>query len=125
LRSIARAGKRLRTEHFDVRAVASLSRLEHARIGLVVPKHGRSAVDRNRLKRRLRELCRTLLLPGAPPLDVVIHARPSAYRVTFDELGKIMRHLTGQLTRLAERLTASADSSDADPVVASDDPPSV
>jgi ribonuclease P protein component len=125
LRSIARAGKRLRTEHFDVRAVASLSRLDHARIGLVIPKHGRSAVDRNRLKRRLRELCRLLLLPGAPPLDVVIHARPSAYRVTFDELERIIRHLTGQLPRLAERLSAATDSSDGAPLVASDDLPSV
>jgi ribonuclease P protein component len=125
LRSIARAGKRLRTEHLDVRAVASLSRLEHARIGLVVPKHGRSAVDRNRLKRRLRELCRTLLLPGAPPLDIVIHARPSAYRVPFDELAKIIRQLAGQLSRLTGRVSASAGSSDADPLVAPDDKPSV
>jgi RNase P protein component len=65
------------------------------------------------------------MLPDAPPLDVVIHARPSAYRVTFDELEKIIRHLTGQLPRLAERFSASKDSPGADQRVSSDDPPSV
>jgi len=65
------------------------------------------------------------MLPHAPPLDVVIHARSSAYRVTFDELEKIIRHLTGQLPRLAERLSASKDSPGADQLVSSDDPPSV
>jgi RNase P protein component len=66
-----------------------------------------------------------LLLPGAPALDVVIHARPSAYRVTFDELEKIVRNLTEQLVRIAERLSASKDSLRADKLVSSDDPPSV
>lgn len=65
------------------------------------------------------------MLPGAPPLDVVIHARPSAYRVAFDELEKIIRNLTGQLVRIAERLPVPKDSLDADQLVSSDDPPSV
>jgi hypothetical protein len=64
------------------------------------------------------------LLPDVPPIDVVIHARPSAYRVTFDELRKIIRHLTGQLPLLAERVSVSTDSS-ADPLVSSDDSPPV
>ena len=39
-----------------------LSRLP--RVGIVVPRHQHSAVDRNRLKRRLRELVRLELLPA-------------------------------------------------------------
>lgn len=44
-----------------------LSPLPHARVGFVVPKYGHSSVDRNRLKRRLRELVRTRLLPALRP----------------------------------------------------------
>lgn len=84
--------------------VASLSRLDHARIGLIVPKHGQTAVRRNQLKRRLRELCRTLVLPDAPPVDVVIHARPSAYKVAFDELTDIIQRMNQQLVTLSSRL---------------------
>jgi RNase P protein component len=43
------------------------SALPHARVGFVVPKYGHSSVDRNRLKRRLRELVRTRLLPALRP----------------------------------------------------------
>ena len=35
---------------------------------MIVPRHRHTAVARNRLKRRLRELVRTQLLPAAPPL---------------------------------------------------------
>ena len=45
------------------------------------------------------------MLPVAPPLDVVIHTRPSAYRVTFDELEAIIVRLTAQLPAVAERLS--------------------
>ena len=33
------------------------------RVGLIVPRHRQTAVARNRLKRRLRELTRLRLLP--------------------------------------------------------------
>ena len=56
------------------------------RVGIVVPRHKHSAVDRNRLKRRLRELARLRLLPTLPPGQVVIRARPEAYTATFDQL---------------------------------------
>lgn len=84
--------------------VASLLRLPHARVGLVVPKHGRSAVERNTLKRRLRELSRTVLLPDAPAVDIVIHTRPSAYRLEFAELGTLVEQLRLQIHRVAASL---------------------
>ena len=57
-----------------------------------MPRHGHSAVDRNTLKRRLRELVRTQLLTGlrarAPfdALDVALRARREAYAATFEQL---------------------------------------
>ena len=86
-------GKRLRTEHLDVRAVASLLRSDHPRVGFIVPKHRRSIVERNRLKRRLRELARTRLLPELAPVDVVVRARPEAYHASFDALAAEMERV--------------------------------
>jgi len=60
--AVRRVGTRIRVEYLDVRAV--ISALPHARVGFVVPKYGHSSVERNRLKRRLRELVRTRLLPA-------------------------------------------------------------
>ena len=77
-------GKRLRTRHLEVRAVASP--LPHPRIGFVVPRHKQTAVDRNRLKRRLREIVRLHLLRFLPPLDVVIRTKPGAYGAAYQTL---------------------------------------
>jgi ribonuclease P protein component len=55
-------------------------------VGIIVPRYKHSAVDRNRLKRRLRELVRTRLLAVMPPVDLVVRALPSAYEVGFDGL---------------------------------------
>lgn len=70
--------------HLEVRAAASL--LSHPRVGFIVPKHKRSGVERNRLKRRLRELVRTRMLPQLPPADVVIRPAPAAYDASFEAL---------------------------------------
>jgi ribonuclease P protein component len=53
-----------------------------------VPKFGRSAVERNRLKRRIREIIRTHVLQNLPVADVVIRTRPSTYDVPRPELLK-------------------------------------
>jgi ribonuclease P protein component len=84
--------------HLDVRAIASP--LGHPRIGIVVPRYSGSAVDRNRLKRRLRELVRTRLLAVAPSVDVVIRARPDAYAVSFEMLEADIMRVATQLPRL-------------------------
>jgi ribonuclease P protein component len=68
------------------------------RIGLVVPRFKQSAVARNRLKRRLRELSRIRLLPANLPVDVVLRVRPEAYGATFDALAT-------DIARALERLT--------------------
>jgi ribonuclease P protein component len=75
----------MQTECLEARASASL--LPHSRVGVVVPKHGQKIVDRNRTKRRLRELVRLRLLPVIGRVDLLVRAKPEAYRSTFDELG--------------------------------------
>jgi ribonuclease P protein component len=69
------------------------------RIGLVVPRFKQSAVARNRLKRRLRELIRVRLLPADLAADVVLRIRPDAYSATFDALGLDVAQVLTQLTR--------------------------
>jgi len=56
------------------------------RMGLIVPKFQSTAVARNRLRRRLREIWRRELQPGQPAWDVVIRARRDAYRASFADL---------------------------------------
>lgn len=56
------------------------------RVALVVPKYGFTAVRRNRLKRRLRELARQTLLPRAVSCDVLLRARREAYTASFELL---------------------------------------
>ena len=84
--------------HLDVRAIASP--LGHPRVGLVVPRYAGSAVDRNRLKRRLRELVRTCLLPAAPSVDVVIRSRREAYAASFAALEADIGRAVEQIGRI-------------------------
>lgn len=84
MQAVSREGKRIRTAHLDVRVHASP--LAHPRIGIIVPRYGHTAVLRNRLKRRLRELARTELLPRLAAVDVVIKARREGYDADFATL---------------------------------------
>jgi ribonuclease P protein component len=58
----------------------------HPRMGLIVPKFQSSAVARNRLRRRLREIWRQDLQPHQPAWDLVIRARREAYGAPFERL---------------------------------------
>lgn len=62
-----------------------------------MPKQKHSSVERNRLKRRLRELARTRLLPVLPAVDLVIRTMPAAYEASFAALEQ-------QVGTVAERL---------------------
>jgi ribonuclease P protein component len=66
-------------------------------VGLIVPRHGQSAVNRNRLKRRLREIIRHDVLPAERGLDIVIRAAPGAYAVPFADLRVEMNGVLGRL----------------------------
>ena len=93
-----REGKRIRTEHLELRIVASL--LHHPRIGFIVPKHGRSIVERNQLKRRLREIVRQNILQRIPPVDMIVRTRPEAYSATFASLERELLCGGAQIERL-------------------------
>ncbi len=68
----------------------SASPVAHPRVGVVVPKHRHNAVERNRLKRRLREVLRLEVLPRLADrdaiMDVLVRARREAYNATFEQL---------------------------------------
>ena len=74
----------MQTERLEARASASL--LSYPRVGVVVPKHRQKIVDRNRVKRRLREIVRTGLLGELGSVDLLIRAKPEAYRSSFEQL---------------------------------------
>lgn len=90
IRHLLTRGKRKRTASLDV--FLSASPASRARLGLVVPKHGRRIVDRNLLKRRLREIGRRRILPrldaSGRAYDVLIRARARAYGVDFEALAR-------------------------------------
>lgn len=73
------------------------------RAGVVVPRYKHSAVDRNRLKRRLRELIRLHLLPLGIPLDLVVWAQRAGYDASFDQLRTEIESLVPRLGRFVKR----------------------
>lgn len=99
----------MRTAVIDARATASLlasgallgssdpAASTRVRVGLVVPRYKHSAVDRNTLKRRLREIVRQEWLPVLPPIDVVLRVTPPAYERDFEALQREMRQLVNKL----------------------------
>jgi len=93
IRGLLERGKRERTAGLDVFFAPSPA--SRSRLGLIVPKYGRRIVDRNKLKRRLRELGRREVLPALDargvPWDVLFRARPRAYGADFEELAGDVR----------------------------------
>jgi ribonuclease P protein component len=77
-------GRRRRLEHLDM--IWMENRSGQPRMGLIVPKFQSSAVARNRLRRRLREIWRRELQAYQPAWDIIIRARREAYGASFDAL---------------------------------------
>ena len=84
LRRVQQRGRRQRLEHLDV--LWTDNQAGHPRMGLIVPKFQSTAVARNRLRRRLREVWRRELMGTVPSMDVVIRARREAYQAGFTSL---------------------------------------
>ncbi len=99
IRALYRRGKRRRTDHLDVFVTDSPAL--RPRVVVVVPKYGRRIVQRNRLRRRLREAIRIEWLPKCleqgVALDVLVRARPEAYETTFQQLTDEVRVIAEQL----------------------------
>ena len=74
------------------------------KVGITVSKRYGGAVQRNRFRRRVRELLRARLDDLRPGWDVVVVARPAAAKATSLELASALEHLTerAHLTRMIE-----------------------
>jgi ribonuclease P protein component len=86
------AGKRFYSGRALVAFAVPNSSDKH-RVGVTASRMLKSSVDRNRARRRLRELARVILLGPDSPLtglgiryDVVLIARPAALEVPFADL---------------------------------------
>jgi len=77
-------GRRRRFEHLDMIWLDNTT--GHPRMGLIVPRFQSSAVARNRLRRRIREIWRRELQQHQPAWDLVIRARREAYAAEFAAL---------------------------------------
>ena len=99
IREILRRGSRKKTSHLDVFFLSSKE--DHSRVGFIVPKHHRSAVERNRVKRRLREVGRREILPRLREegvhLDLLIRARREAYKASYQQLSSELLEVTEEL----------------------------
>lgn len=130
IEQVRKEGKRVRTASMDVRAVASLQPFGtprdpmpaptsavpvHGRVGLIVPKYGHGSVDRNKVKRRLREIVRVETLPVMPPFDIVVRIAPRAYERSFAELRDEVRKWTRQLRQLQPPIPAPKRAVDESP----------
>ncbi len=95
IRRLLAKGKRQRTASLDVYVTASVA--ARSRLGVIVPKHGRRIVDRNLLKRRLREIGRRQILPALDARgarrDILIRARVAAYGAEFETLAREVSEL--------------------------------
>jgi ribonuclease P protein component len=76
------------------------NQLGHPRVGFTVSTKVGGAVQRNRVRRRLREAARPLIVGSKEAVDLVVVARPEAAVATFAELAAELRELTGKLVSL-------------------------
>lgn len=77
-----------------------------------MPRFRHSAVLRNRVKRRLREIARLHLLPAGISADIVLHIRPEAYDASFDNLVEEVLSTVNQLRRWFGDVSMSSTSTD-------------
>lgn len=91
-------GDRLRGRSLELRWLPAARPVTRATC--ITPRFGHSAVERNRLRRRLKSLIMDVLLSGAGSRDYLVRASPSAYDLDFDGLRE-------ELTDLAARLDTS------------------
>jgi len=67
--------------------------LGHSRFGFVVSKRLGKAVNRNKIKRRMREAARLRVGQIKPGFDLVFIARKRICRATYAEIEQSLEHL--------------------------------
>ena len=93
---------------YALRPADRRSEIPGPRVGLTVPKALGKAVDRNRIKRRLREAVRAALPLLTSPVDVVLHPRRSVIDLDFT-------HLKREVTTIFRSVQAACDRNAATP----------
>ncbi len=78
------SGRRVHAQFVDV--AWRPNTLTHPRLAVVVPRFQHSAVARNRVRRRLREVARRGPLAALPAVDVIVRARRGAYTAPVADL---------------------------------------
>ena len=92
---------------------ASRSQTQGPRVGLTVPKALGKAVDRNRIKRRLRELVREALPRlGSFPVDIILHPKRTVLDADFPvlqkEIAMIFKSIRAKVAADGAKLAASS-----------------
>ena len=82
-------------------AVLLPSNLEQSRVGFTLPGSFGSAVERNRTKRRLREVVRRNWAELGPGWDIVLQPRRTALALEFSEIEETVRRLFQSCARAA------------------------
>lgn len=91
-----REGRRIRTAHLDL--AWRTNRYARPRAAIIVPRYQFTAVARNRLRRRLREILRRGVMTTLPPVDLVVRAKRPAYAASFATLRAELTDAAGRLT---------------------------
>ena len=86
---ISKEGKRYQTEHFQVSVCPN--RLSLRRLGIAVGKRVGKAVERNRLKRIIREVFRLNKAELLPSSDFVITGKKGAAGLNFSQVAKELK----------------------------------
>ncbi|MDP2470193.1 MAG: ribonuclease P protein component [Candidatus Palauibacterales bacterium] len=97
IRSLLKMGSRRRCGPIEI--FRGESTTASPRAGIIVPRYGHTIVERNQLKRRLREIVRTEWLPGSrreiPPSDLLVRVRPGAYELSVQGLREAFGRCAG------------------------------
>ncbi len=97
IRALFRAGRRRETNHFTL-----IYRRPNAagwlRFGIVVSRRFGSAVERNRIKRVVREVLREQQRAGNLPIDLLVLPRPSLKGLGRDAMKELFAHQVKAMT---------------------------
>ena len=85
----------MRTSHLDL--AWRPNPMGHPRLAVVVPRFQFTAVARNRLRRRVKEILRRDALAVLPAVDLVVRAKRGAYAVPFATLRAELVDLVGRV----------------------------
>lgn len=106
----AQKGKRLRGPYFLVEALDRGDPDKAPRIGFTVTKKQGNSVERNRMRRRLKEAVRLMAgVPFKPGHDYVVVARRDTLAAPFDRLVAALTERVGESAGLARSRQARSE----------------